>query len=226
MMGTRKLYFLVQSRIKLKGIKIGRDKLFSLLREEGLLVRRKRRYAVTTQSRHRFHKYVNLVKSWKPSRPHQLLVSDITYLRLHQGFCYLALVTDAFSRKIVGWDLSHSLGLTGSLNAARMAIKLCPNPKGMIHHSDRGIQYCANEYISLLTKNEICPSMGEAGNCYENALAERMNGILKQEYALNTMFKNIESAHKAVTEAINLYNNERPHLALNYKTPTMAHNAA
>lgn len=225
-MGTLKLHYLMRNSLDNTMFKVGRDKLFSILRKEGLLIHRKRRFVVTTQSKHRFHKYKNLIKDWKPTSPHQLVVADITYLRLEKGFCYLSLLTDAFSRKIVGWDLNSSLGITGTLNAARMAIRQCPKTKGLIHHSDRGIQYCAKEYVKLLKRKNIKISMGEAGNCYENALAERMNGILKQEYGLDFTFKNQKAALKAVREAINLYNSKRPHLALKYKTPEEVHIAA
>jgi putative transposase len=226
MMGTRKLHYLISNEIKPKGFMVGRDKLFSILRKEQLLIRRKRRYALTTQSHHRFHRFGNLIKGWKPTGPDQLIVADITYLRLMSGFCYLCLITDAYSRKIVGWDLSHSLGISGSMKAASMAVKQCLNPEAMIHHSDHGIQYCSKEYIEQLSCKGIKLSMGEIGNCYENALAERMNGILKQEYGLYSTFKDLPQAYKAVKEAINLYNEKRPHLALNYKTPSNAHKAA
>ncbi|HEU0126495.1 MAG TPA: IS3 family transposase [Flavobacterium sp.] len=225
-MGTLKLHSLINKSLDNAMCKVGRDKLFSILRDEGLLIRRKRRFIVTTQSKHRFYKYKNLIKDWKPTGPHQLVVGDITYLRIKKGFCYLFLLTDAYSRKIVGWDLNSSLGLTGTLNAARMAIRQCPNPMGLIHHSDRGIQYCANEYVNLLEGNKIKISMGEAGNCYENAMAERINGILKHEYGLDSTFNNQKEALKAVREAIDLYNNKRPHLALKFKTPGEVHIAA
>ena len=202
---------------------LGRDKFFDLLRENGLLVKRKRRYMVTTNSNHPFKKYGNELIKAKIDKPHQAWVSDITYLRTRDKFVYLSLVTDAYSRKIVGWSLEQSLAVEGAVNAVQKAIKQCPDTNKLIHHSDRGIQYCCYAYSDLLTSKNVTISMGEAGNCYDNAMAERVNGILKTEYLLDTEFKDYEQAEKAVEQAIYLYNHKRPHWALGLEKPADVH---
>jgi putative transposase len=148
------------------------------------------------------------------------LVSDITYIRLKGGFSYLFLVTDIYSRKIVGYNLDTSLGVTGAIAAIKMAIKGVNTIEGIIHHSDRGIQYCSDNYVKLLKKKGIKISMGEAGNPYENAIAERVNGILKNEFYLNEIFTNYQDAKRATEEAIKIYNNLRPHMSIGYMTPS------
>ena len=206
-----------------KNIKIGRDKFFDFLRNYDLQVKPRKRYARTTNSMHRFYKYKNLIKEFKPTQINQLWVSDITYIKTHNGFCYLALITDAYSRKIVGYDVSNSLELAGVLAALNKAIKLLPDNHQLIHHSDRGIQYCSYAYTDLLIKKKVKISMTENGNCYENAMAERVNGILKTEFYLDHCFDNINQAKKACEQAIEIYNNQRLHMALNYKTPQQMH---
>lgn len=209
------------------GATIGRDKFFDILRVQGLLVERKKRYARTTNSYHRFYVYKNLVKNKAISRPHQVLVSDITYVRIREvKFVYLFLITDAYSRKIVGWHLSDSLAIEGALTALKMALKQCPDTAGVIHHSDRGIQYCSNEYVRLLKKNKVQISMTEENHCYENSLAERVNGILKEEFLLNQGYNSTSQVKNAVKQAINSYNCLRPHWSLNLLTPEMVHSAA
>jgi len=222
-MGGKKLYSLLARQIHLIDRGMGRDKFFDLLGRWGLLVRRKRKYAVTTQSRHRFYKYPNKLLSWNPVKPHQVWVCDITYVRIKNGFVYLYLITDAYSRKIVGWRMSDNLGLSGAIKSLGQAIKQCPDCKGLIHHSDRGFQYCSTDYVKRLEKQRIEISMAEAGNCYENALAERVNGILKQEYGLDETFINMQEARRAATEGIRSYNQERPHWSLNLQIPSMVH---
>jgi transposase InsO family protein len=222
-MGGKKLYSRLSPSIHQIAPGMGRDKFFGLLRKRRLLVVRKRKYAVTTQSYHRFHKYTNLVKDKPPKGPHQLWVSDITYLRKGQEFMYLFLITDAYSRKIVGWELSHSLGLSGAIRALRMALSQCADTRNLIHHSDRGFQYCSREYVRILEEKGILISMAEAGNCYENALAERMNGILKQEYSLDEVFGDESAMRRAVKEAVFLYNEQRPHWSLALETPSWVH---
>ncbi|MCI0447775.1 IS3 family transposase [bacterium] len=224
-LGGRKLHRLLQEPLHQLGYSLGRDKFFDLLSRHGLLVKRKKKYAKTTNSFHRYRTYDNLIKSLVIERVHQVWVSDITYIRLSSGFCYLALVTDLYSRKIVGYDLSLSLSLDGALRALQMALKDTPG-EGLIHHSDRGVQYCADDYIALLQNHGARISMGEAGNPYENAVAERLNGILKDEYFLDATFTDFVQAHKAVKEAIETYNNWRPHMSLNYRTPAQVHQAA
>jgi len=222
-MGGKKLYCLLGDHIRRIDPGMGRDKFFDLLGRWGLLIRRRRKYAVTTQSRHRFYKYPNKLLTFKAVKPHQVWVCDITYVRIKKGFTYLYLITDAYSRKIVGWELSDNLGLSGAITSLQQAIKQCPDCKGLIHHSDRGFQYCSNEYVRRLQAQSIEISMAEAGNCYENALAERVNGILKQEYGLDETFADIRQARQATREGIKSYNNERPHWSLNLQIPSRVH---
>lgn len=205
---------------------LGRDKFFDILRNKKLLVKRRKKYAYTTNSFHRFRMYKNAFKNKLLTAPHQALVSDITYLRTGNGFVYLSLITDAYSRKITGWSLSDSLSIEGAIEAFKMAVKQLPAKKGIIHHSDRGIQYCSNGYVSLLNKHKMTISMTEENHCYENALAERVNGILKEEFLLDTTFADKATAQKAVKEAIASYNTLRPHWSLNLCTPQQIHQAA
>ena len=225
-MGGKKLYSLLQPDISRIDASMGRDKFFDLLRRYGLLVQRRRKYAVTTQSLHRFRVYKNILQGFIPTRAHQAWVCDITYVRIKKGFVYLFLITDAYSRKIIGWQLSNNLGLEGALQSLAMAIKQCPNSAGLIHHSDRGFQYCSHEYVGRLKASGIVISMAEAGNCYENAMAERVNGILKGEYGLDETFAEEQEARQAVTEGIKAYNEQRPHWSLNLRIPSKVHEAA
>jgi transposase InsO family protein len=222
-MGGKKLYSLLAEQIHMIDAGMGRDKFFDLLGRWGLLVRRRRKYAVTTQSYHRFHKYPNKLQSFKAVRPHQVWVCDITYVRIKNGFAYLYLITDAYSRKIVGWQMSDNLGLSGAIGSLQQAIRQCRQCTGLIHHSDRGFQYCSNEYVKQLESRSIEISMAEAGNCYENALAERVNGILKQEYGLDETFVDIHQATQAAKEGIRSYNQERPHWSLHLQIPSVVH---
>ncbi|RZL05858.1 MAG: IS3 family transposase [Pedobacter sp.] len=184
-----------------------------------MLIKRRKKYAVTTNSNHPFYKYKNEIKDKPVVRPNQVWVSDITYLRTSKGFVYLSLITDVYSRKIVGWHVDVSLGVEGTLKALRRALRHCKNTSGLIHHSDRGIQYCCYPYTDLLKEHGVIISMGEAGNCYDNAIAERVNGILKEEYMLDSTFRDHNQAEKSVEEAIYLYNYKRPHWSLKLKKP-------
>ena len=217
--GGRKLYL----DLKDMGFKIGRDKLFDLLGRRGLLVKRPKRSSRTTYSNHRFRKYSNLIRGVKLTGPNQVFVSDITYLRTASGFVYLSLVTDAFSRKIVGWDVSSSLSFEGALRSLKMALKTVPHPEGLIHHSDRGIQYCCHEYVKLLNDNHVLISMTEENHCYENAIAERVNGILKDEFALGETLPSFKVAKELVRDAIRTYNSLRRHMSINYRVPDEVH---
>lgn len=219
--GGRKLLEALQPSFKAAELKIGRDCLFDILREKDLLVKRKKATCRTTYSHHRFYKYNNLVKEMEITRPNQVWVSDITYIRTISGFCYLALITDLFSRKIVGYDISDSLELAGCLRALKKALKAARPASGLVHHSDRGIQYCSNQYVDELKKHDILISMTEENHCYENAIAERVNGILKDEFYLDQSFYNLSHACNAVKNAIEIYNTKRLHLSLGYKTPNM-----
>ena len=219
--GTRKLYEALYTLFMLEGLKVGRDKLFSILRDHDMLVKRKKTSCRTTDSYHRFHKYNNLVKDIEVTAPNQVWVSDITYIRTVKGFCYLALITDMYSRKIVGYDISDSLELAGCLRALKKAIASARPKDGLIHHSDRGIQYCSNQYVTELQKRKFKISMTEENHCYENAIAERVNGILKDEFYLDQCFFSTQNASKATKNAIDVYNNKRLHISLGYKTPNM-----
>jgi transposase InsO family protein len=218
-LGGRKLYHQIRSSIQDHQLKIGRDRLFEWLRENDLLVRPKRRYAKTTNSSHRFRVHENLLIKEKVERPDQAWVCDITYLRLTNGFCYLALITDVYSRKIIGHHVNDILELKGCMKAFEMACSERKQLQGTIHHSDRGIQYCSNTYVNLLRHKEILISMAEAGNCYENAIAERVNGILKNEFNLDAVFKSIDQAKQASDQAIRTYNEKRPHMSIGMKKP-------
>lgn len=224
--GTRKLMKSLHNDFHKQHLKIGRDRLFRILRENELLVRRKKYSSRTTNSYHRFHKYNNIIKNLKINRPNQVWASDITYIRTIKGFCYLALVTDMYSRKIVGYDLSDSLELKGCVRALNKAIYNAKNTKLLIHHSDRGIQYCSNIYTQILKRKKIEISMTEENHCYENAMAERVNGILKDEFYLDQTFTSVVHAKKATKNAIKLYNTKRLHLSLDYKTPNYVHQYA
>jgi len=219
--GGRKLYHMMQNDLNRLPSKPGRDKFFDILRENGLLVEPTKRYTVTTNSHHRFKVYTNLIKDIALSRPNEVFVADLTYLRLPGGFCYLFLVTDVYSRKILGYNLSQSLSAEGAVNAVRMALRGLPFVEGLIHHSDRGFQYCSDSYVQLLQHHGIQLSMGEAGNPYENAIAERVNGILKTEFYLNATFTSFQQAMQAVKEAVTLYNDLRPHMSIGYMTPSL-----
>jgi len=221
--GVRKLMYWLIPRLKEQGLYVGRDRLYGLLRDKGLLVRRKRRRAVTTDSRHPFRIYHNLTEGLQLTGSHQLWVADITYLRTAQRFVYLALITDACSRKIVGYDVSDSLELQGCCRALDMALKQLPTGCQPIHHSDRGIQYCSYAYTGKLKQRGIAISMAEKGNCYQNALAERVNGILKEEFRLDHCFASREQAVAVTRKAIRDYNAIRLHLNLNFKTPEQVH---
>jgi putative transposase len=217
--GTRKLYEALHTLFIMENLKVGRDNLFDILRQHEMLVKRKKSYCKTTDSYHRFHKYNNLVKYMEVTAPNQVWVSDITYIRTVGGFCYLALITDMYSRKIVGFDISDSLELSGCLRALQKALKTARPAGQLVHHSDRGIQYCSNQYVEMLKKHHIKISMTEENHCYENALAERVNGILKDEFYLDQCFFSTGHARIAAKNAINIYNSKRLHLSLGYKTP-------
>ncbi len=221
----RKLYFLLQKEFEQKALSIGRDRFFSWLRDQDLLISPKRMHVHTTQSNHRFWLHKNLTHEFIPKKPNQLWVSDITYIRTREGFCYLALITDAYSRKIVGYDISNSLNLEGCLRAIKLAIQTASDLTQLVHHSDRGFQYCSHPYTDFLKDHGVKISMTDKGNCYENALAERVNGILKNEFNLDYTFKSKKLAIRAVHNSIYIYNQHRPHWANNLQTPQQKHAA-
>lgn len=224
--GTRKLIKSLNSNFKQANLKVGRDTLFNILRKHNMLIYRKKAHHKTTNSFHRFYKYKNIIKNMKITKPNQVWVSDITYIRTTGGFCYLALITDMYSRKIVGYDLSDSLELAGCVRALQKALKQSGKRTPQVHHSDRGIQYCSNVYTNILINKNIKISMTEDNHCYENAIAERVNGILKDEFYLDQTFDSLPHAKRAAKNAINLYNSLRLHLSLNYKTPEMVYTNA
>lgn len=220
--GTRKLYYLLKREFVKREIKIGRDALFDYLRSESMLIRPKKNYTKTTFTNHWLRKHPNLLPMIKIKRPEQVFVSDITYLKTGQGTHYLSLITDAFSRKIVGYHLSDDLNTESVAEALKMAIKQRSTNQALIHHSDRGIQYCASIYQKLLQNNHIQPSMTDGYDCYQNALAERMNGILKQEFLIYQC-ETKQELKKLINESIYIYNNDRPHLSLKMKIPNFIH---
>jgi len=206
------------------GIQIGRDALFDMLRNNRLLVRRRRSGIRTTNSSHWLRKYPNLIRHFEPTRPNQLWVSDITYLETSEGFLYLFLITDAYSKKILGWAIADNLDADNAVEALQMALRsMKEDCSGLIHHSDRGVQYCSDKYVKQLSKRNILISMTENGDPLENAIAERVNGILKDEW-LYDMGKMEKSAmRKIIPQIIHIYNNERPHLSIGMLTPNVAH---
>ncbi len=225
LIGTRKLLFKLDPYLIEHGIKMGRDQLFNLLRFHGLLIRRRKRIVKTTDSHHWLKKYPNLIKEMVITSPEQLWVSDITYIRTLEGFSYLSLITDAYSRKIVGYALYPTLEAVGCIEALEMAVKGIKNisPYILIHHSDRGIQYCSADYIDILTKANIAISMTQNGSPYENALAERVNGIIKNEFFPKKVYQNHKEAKKTISKIILTYNEKRPHSSIDFLTPEQAH---
>ncbi len=221
--GTRKLLEEMEGFLSDHSISIGRDAMFDLLAEHGLLVtKRKRRGPTTTMSKHRFKKYPNIIRGFIPIAPNQLWVSDITYIHLNTDFAYLSLITDAYSRKIVGFYLCKDLKANGPLQALKMALQNNSNVEGLIHHSDRGVQYCCDAYVKQLKGKYIQISMTEKGDPLENAIAERVNGILKAEL-LEEVFIDYKAAQTAVAIACSTYNYLRPHGSIDNLKPIEAH---
>ena len=201
------------------GQPIGRDYLFRLLRRHGLLIKPRKNYRRTTNSMHRFWKYRNLIKDKNVVRRNEIFVSDITYIDTLEGFSYLVLITDLYSRKIVGWDLSRSLSVEGSQRALKMALHDVAEPEKLIHHSDRGLQFCSPAYTNILQSHMIAISMTEENHVYENAIAERVNGILKTEFMLGEKLQSFQHAYNLTKQAIKIYNEKRLHTTLNFQTP-------
>ncbi len=226
MIGVRKLYFMLSCELRSLPKKIGRDALFDILRQNSLLIRRKKRKYYTTNSNHNNKVYPNLIKDLEVNRPNQVYSSDITFLRHLRGFSFLSLVSDHYSRKIVGHHLSDDLSTEGPLKSLRISLKglLGDEIFNMIHHSDRGTQYSSIKYVGELKRSNIQISISSLGSPYENGIMERIIGILKEEYLLNRTFRDIKEIKKAVKEAIDIYNSERPHLSLDYKTPAEKYN--
>jgi transposase InsO family protein len=222
--GGIKLHQELKSQMKTLNIYMGRDKFYRFLRLHNLLIPKRRNYHTTTNSNHLYHKYKNLVKDKVPTRPEQLWVSDITYIKTQNGHNYLALVTDAYSKQIMGYKLASHMKVSLCLDALKMAIKnrKYPNEK-IIHHSDRGFQYCNPKYTDFANKNGITMSMTEQYDPYENAVAERVNRTLKYEYALKQTIKNTKLAQKMANNAVYIYNNLRTHFSLDLRKPYEVH---
>lgn len=222
--GTRKLHQLLQGFYRRHSIKMGRDALFTTLSEQRLLIRRRRRRVSTTHSHHWLKKYANLIKGWHPQLPEQLWVSDITYVPCGRQFLYLSLITDAYSHKIMGYHLADTLEAVHSRKALQMALAHRLHPTHpLIHHSDRGIQYCSSSYTELLRQHNIRISMTESGDPLDNAIAERINGIIKHEYLKHLGPANLEQARELLTQVVESYNERRPHLSIQMNTPNKVH---
>lgn len=226
-LGTRKLHHLLKGELQEAGARIGRDRMFEELRKRDLLVARlPAQYPCTTQSYHNLPVFSNLAKEVALEGPNQVWVSDLSYLRTREGFLYLALITDKYSRKIVGSHAGENLEAVGCLHALEEALTELPATAQPMHHSDQGSQYCCHAYVNRLRQRGLGISMTESNHCAENALAERMNGILKQEYGLGAEFVSKAAARRAVQQSIWLYNTKRPHTALGYRVPAEVHQAA
>jgi putative transposase len=225
-LGARKLLLVLHDDFAAHHISIGRDSFLELLRNHELLVRRTKRYVRTTDSNHPFKKWADLIKELKVTATEQLWVSDITYLRTESGFVYLSLITDAFSHKIVGYHLSQHLKAQGciiALNKAIATLKGSQEQRTLIHHSDRGVQYCCDAYVQVLQHHHIAISMTQSGSPYDNAIAERVNGILKTELMLEQTFSSYSAAVPLVHQAIDAYNRLRPHMSCGNLTPEQVH---
>ena len=226
-LGTRKLHHLLKAELKQAGVRIGRDRMFEELRQSDLLLAPvPAAYPHTTQSWHNLPVFRNLLKEKQARRPNEVWVSDLSYLRTQEGYLYMALVTDQYSRKIVGWNVGESLEAVGCVQALERALAQLPAQSKPIHHSDQGSQYCCHEYVQRLQERGLGISMTESNHCAENALAERMNGILKQEYGLGGEFASKADARRAAAQSIQLYNTRRPHTSLGYQVPQVVHESA
>ena len=224
-MGCRKIYELIAPFMLEHQIKIGRDALFDLLAANNLLVRKKKRRVYTTQSFHWLRKYTNLIRDFVPTAPNQLWVSDITYWKISKGFVYISLITDAYSHKIVGYHVAETLESIETIKSLEMALSDLRSESHfqLVHHSDRGIQYCSKEYVDLLIANNIQISMTENGDPLENAIAERINGIIKEEYLVDYTVKTINEAKEVLYFVVDLYNKERPHNSIGNHFPSQVH---
>jgi putative transposase len=220
--GGRKLFIMLKTFFEEYHITIGRDQFFDILRRNKLLVRKTKRRVQTTNSKHRFRRYPNLVKDFTPLKAHEMWVADITYIPLKNRFAYLYLITDAYSRKIVGFHVSDDMKVGSALLALKKAIAQKPAETIVIHHSDRGIQYCSTAYVELLQQYNALISMTENGDPYENAIAERINGILKTEL-INSSYDNVDDASTHISRCITIYNYRRRHGSLNWQIPDDVH---
>jgi transposase InsO family protein len=222
--GVRMLYIKLKDDMNRMGIKLGRDGLFDLLRSENMLIKRRKRRIWTTNSNHGLRVYPNLLSDIDINRPNQVWVSDITYWRVGEDFVYISLITDAYSKKILGYNVAKTLEGINALKALKMAIAQAPFPlRHIIHHSDRGIQYCSKKYVKILQKNHFKISMAAKGNPLENPVAERINGTIKNDFLYHYKVQNLSEAREALQKTIRIYNNERPHSSVENLTPFQAH---
>jgi putative transposase len=225
--GTRKLYGMLQCFMQQHYIKMGRDALFDLLSANSLLIRKRKRKMQTTNSHHWLRKYPNLIKGFVPDAPNQLWVSDITYWKVKEKHVYVSFITDAYSHKITGFHAAETLEAIESMQALLMALSSLKTaaPSSLIHHSDRGIQYCSHDYVQLLKANKISISMTENGDPLENAIAERINGIIKEEYLEMQKVNTIKEARAVLKKAVELYNTQRPHMSIGNLAPDQIHHS-
>lgn len=225
-MGSHKLYLIIKDMFSTTGCMPGRDGFIEILRKNNLMVkiRRRRRYR-TTDSNHPYRRYPNLIRDVIPTRPNQIWASDITYVETKEGVCCLSLITDLYSHKIVGWALGNTLETKYPLQALQMALQSLDVKEAirLIHHSDRGCQYCSSAYVRELEQRGISISMTESGDPLENAVAERTNGIIKREWLYRMQIDNIESCHSIISRIIDFYNQDRPHMSIGWQTPSRAH---
>ena len=226
-MGARKLHYKMTDFLTSHKIKMGRDALFHLLSANNMLVRTRKRRVQTTQSFHWLRKFPNLITDFVPIKPNHLWVSDITYWRINSGFVYISFITDAFSHKIVGYNVAKTLASIETIKALKMALSdFMRSPEShfkLLHHSDRGVQYCHHDYVKMLQGKNIGISMTETGDPLDNAVAERVNGIIKNEYLKHKIIKNMSQAKKELEKAVSLYNNDRPHSSISNLCPNDVH---
>jgi transposase InsO family protein len=227
-MGTRKLYEMLQTFMLAHHIKLGRDALFNMLSANHMLVRKRKRRIQTTNSYHWLRKYPNLIRDFVPTAPNQLWVSDITYWKINTGeHLYISIITDVYSHKIVGYQVAETMEAIECIYALQMALSGLneENQLDLIHHSDRGIQYCSHSYVKLLQDKNIQVSMTENGDPLENAVAERINGILKEEYLETYNIDSLNDARELLDNVVDLYNSERPHMSISNFTPNLVHHS-
>jgi transposase InsO family protein len=221
--GTGKLYDDIKPFLQQENIKMGRDKVHNCLKKNNLIVKPKKKYKTTTDSKHMFRRYKNRIKNLDINRPEQVFVNDITYIKIRNKYAYLFLVTDAYSKKIMGWTINYTMKVKDGLKAIRMAHRSRRFKNDVFHHSDRGIQYCTPSYINYIEKRGMIPSMTEELHVYENAVAERVNGILKGEFDIDIGFASLKEARAVIAQSIHIYNNKRRHLSLHKLTPNFVH---
>jgi len=225
-LGGLKLHHMLRDELEAEGVSLGRDRFFEVLKNQALLLEALPKAPRTTNSAHSLPVFTNLIKDLELTGPNQVWISDITYIRTHEDFVYLSLITDKYSRKVVGYHVGRTLEAQDTLKALAMALERLPEGAHPIHHSDRGCQYCSHEYVKELKAHGMPVSMTEVDHCAENAMAERVNGILKQEYFLNHVFQSVAQVRQAVAEAVSLYNTRRPHRSLRLSTPEQIHEKA